>query len=86
MTTDAHDQEDRIARLEQQVALLCRALGIDNDDPTQVVPDEVIELVRQDHQVQAMHKMRQLTGAGLVSAKELVDAAAATLGIPTASA
>jgi ribosomal protein L7/L12 len=80
MTTVPPNDDDRVARLEQQVALLCSALGIKNDDPAHVVPEEVVELIRADQRIQAVRLLRQLTGAKLVAAKRLVDGAAENLG------
>jgi ribosomal protein L7/L12 len=79
MTTAPPNDDDRVARLEQQVALLCSALGIDNEDPAHVVPEEVVELIRADQRIQAVRLLRQLTGAKLVAAKRLVDGAAENL-------
>jgi ribosomal protein L7/L12 len=80
MTTVPPNRDDRVAQLELQVALLCSALGIKNDDPAHVVPEEVVELIRADQRIQAVRRMRQLTGAKLVAAKRLVDGAAENLG------
>jgi ribosomal protein L7/L12 len=80
MTPDPARDDDRVARLEQQVALLCSALGIKNDDRAHVVPEEVVELIRADQRIQAVRLLRQLTGAKLIAAKRLVDGAAENLG------
>lgn len=80
MTSGTEFPNDRIAQLEQQVAILSRALGVRYDDPARVVPHEIIELVRQGEKVKAIRRIRKLAGLDLVSAKRFVDATVDVMG------
>ncbi|MBT3152674.1 hypothetical protein HTV45_17635 [Streptomyces sp. CHD11] len=62
--------ERRAARVERKLDLVLRHLGLEEEIPGQ---DEIIGLVRQGKQVQAVKLYRESTGAGLVEAKQAVD-------------
>ncbi len=68
----------RLNRLERKVDFLLRELNlVEKEEAT--LPDfdpvltEVAELVRQNHKIEAIKLYRELTGAGLKEAKEVVD-------------
>ncbi len=65
----------QVDRIERQVALISRNLGIPYDYPaTAETPPEVIELVQSGNRVAAVKRYRELTGVGLKEAKDAVDA------------
>jgi ribosomal protein L7/L12 len=68
----------RLAVLEQQVRLLSQTVGVtcpafpsDGDG----LPAEVVELLRHGKKLQAIKRLRELTGVGLAEAKAAVDSA-----------
>ena len=68
----------RLNRLERKVDFLLRELNlVEKEEVT--LPDfgpvltEVAELVRQNRKIEAIKLYRELTGAGLKEAKEVVD-------------
>ena len=69
----------RIAVLEQQVRLLSRQVGLPcpkfASDPADVggVPWEIVELARTGKKIQAIQRLRELTGLGLREAKDVVE-------------
>lgn len=69
-------QDDRITRLEAQVAFLAERLSISAEElenhSSKPVPTEVQELVDGGHEVKAIRAYRQATGASLKAAKAVV--------------
>ena len=72
--------ERRLALLEQQVRLLSERAEVPcptfaSDAPTQFggVPGEVVALARGGNAIAAIKLYRELTGAGLREAKDVVD-------------
>ncbi len=68
----------RLNRLERKVDFLLRELNlVEKEEAT--LPDfdpvlsAVAELARQNHKIEAIKLYRELTGAGLKEAKEVVD-------------
>lgn len=71
--------EERVARLEQQVAILQRHLGIDPallnaDGP--FLPPQFYEMLRRGKMIHAIKIYREVTGASLREAKNRVEAMA----------
>jgi ribosomal protein L7/L12 len=68
----------RLNRLERKVDFLLRELNLVEKEET-TLPDfgpdlnAVAELVRQNRKIEAIKLYRELTGAGLKEAKEVVD-------------
>ncbi|QTZ92181.1 ribosomal protein L7/L12 [Streptomyces auratus] len=63
--------ERRLQRLEKKVDLLLAHAGIaEPEDPRMA---EIDELLAQDKKIQAIKVHRELTGSGLVEAKEAVE-------------
>ncbi|MFE6287433.1 hypothetical protein [Streptomyces sp. NPDC057877] len=60
----------RIRALDRKVDLLLEHLQIRNDDPQLA---EVAALARDGQDVAAIRKYREITGAGLLEAKQAVD-------------
>ncbi|CAL9299027.1 hypothetical protein [Streptomyces sp. SudanB66_2053] len=63
--------ERRVARVERKLDQVMRHLGLEEEVPRR---DEVLALVRDGKQVQAIKLYREATGAGLIEAKQAVDA------------
>ncbi|MFE0578142.1 MULTISPECIES: hypothetical protein [unclassified Streptomyces] len=63
-------------RAERRLALLLDHLGIEEPEPAGL--DEVRALVREDRQIPAIKAYRRITGAGLLEAKQAVEALALT--------
>ncbi|MGQ5577072.1 hypothetical protein [Streptomyces sp. ECR3.8] len=61
----------RGARVERKLDAVMRHLGLEEEVPRK---DEILALVRDGKQVQAIKLYREATGAGLVEAKQAVDA------------
>ncbi|GAA3718058.1 hypothetical protein GCM10022224_099720 [Nonomuraea antimicrobica] len=67
--------EERIARLEQQVAELQRYLGVDAQTPDgQGLPPDFYQALRQGKTITAIAIYRKATGASLKVAKNTVEA------------
>ncbi|GAA4922679.1 ribosomal protein L7/L12 [Nonomuraea thailandensis] len=67
--------EDRIARLEQQVAALQRYLGVDlSRGEERRFPPELYEALRHGKTIKAIAIYRKETGASLRDAKNAVEA------------
>ncbi|MFI8093460.1 hypothetical protein ACIF9R_34985 [Streptomyces sp. NPDC086080] len=60
----------RAARVERKLDLILGHLGIEEEIPRR---DEIVGLVRQGKQVQAVKLYRESTGADLLEAKQAVD-------------
>ncbi|MEV5232840.1 hypothetical protein [Streptomyces pseudogriseolus] len=63
--------ERRVARVERKLDQVMRHLGLEEEVPRR---DEILALVRDGKQVQAIKLYREATGADLVEAKQAVDA------------
>ncbi|CAL9489404.1 hypothetical protein ACWDMR_28590 [Streptomyces althioticus] len=61
----------RVARVERKLDAVMRHLGLEEEVPRK---DEILALVRDGKQVQAIKLYRETTGAGLREAKQAVDA------------
>ncbi|MFI7618545.1 hypothetical protein ACIBP6_45715 [Nonomuraea terrae] len=71
--------EERMARLEQQVAMLQRRLGIDPALPeprpgTPALPAEFYRALENGKTIKAIKIYRESTGASLLAAKNAVEA------------
>ncbi|MEV7016561.1 hypothetical protein [Streptomyces sp. NPDC093991] len=62
--------ERRVARVERKLDLVLGHLGLEEEVPRK---DEILALVRDGKQVQAIKLYRESTGASLVEAKQAVD-------------
>ncbi|MDT0386278.1 hypothetical protein [Streptomyces sp. DSM 41921] len=62
--------ERRMSRLEHRLGLLLEHHGVPDDDPALA---EVAALVRAGQDIPAIKKYREVTGAGLLEAKQAVD-------------
>ncbi|WP_369272268.1 ribosomal protein L7/L12 [Streptomyces sp. R11] len=60
----------RVARVERKLDLIIDHLGLRDDDPRMA---KVAALLRDDKKIQAIKEYREITGAGLVEAKEAVE-------------
>jgi len=63
----------RLQRIEAQLALLSQKAGVPFEDPAANAPPEVLELVRAGDRMGAIRKYRELTGAGMQEAQQLVE-------------
>jgi ribosomal protein L7/L12 len=70
----------RFGAIEQQLKLISEHLGVEcppfagtAGDGDGAVPAEVLELARGGKEIQAISRLRQLTGMTLVEAKRIVD-------------
>ncbi|MGA5282257.1 ribosomal protein L7/L12 [Streptomyces griseoincarnatus] len=61
----------RVARVERKIDAVMRHLDLEEEVPRK---DEILTLARDGKQVQAIKLYREATGAGLVEAKQAVDA------------
>jgi ribosomal protein L7/L12 len=64
----------RVQRIEAQLVLLSERAGIPFEDPASSVPPEVLELARNGDRMGAIKKYRELTGASMAEAQEIVEA------------
>jgi hypothetical protein len=71
-------QDDRLTRLEAQVAYLAERLGVSPEEldrhDEKPLPEEVRRLVADGHEVQAIRAYRESTGASLEAARRAVGA------------
>jgi hypothetical protein len=65
---------ERLERLEQQVLRISEHLGLTDDDTTDEIPPEVVELALAGRQLEAVRRYAQLTGADLTTATSIVNA------------
>lgn len=66
--------ERRVAHLESLVHFLATHVAVDiSTVPQTGITDEVYELVRRGKKVQAIKLYREITGAGLAEAKNVID-------------
>ena len=64
---------ERFRRLEEQVALLSAKAGVVWDDESMGMPPDVVQLARGGDRLKAVVRYREITGVGLVEAKQAVD-------------
>jgi ribosomal protein L7/L12 len=62
----------RLRRLESQMALVSDKVGMPFVDQSTMVPEEVLQLARSNQRLQAIQRYRQLTNASLDEAREVV--------------
>jgi ribosomal protein L7/L12 len=67
-----HAISQRMEIIEKQVALISERLGIPFEPMSTGVPVDVISLVNEGKTIEAIKLYRQLTGASLVEAREVV--------------
>jgi hypothetical protein len=65
---------ERLERLEQQVALISRHLGLGSDGRSDDIPAEVVELARAGRQLEAVRRYAELTGLDIGTATSIVNA------------
>lgn len=69
------DLRPDLARIERKLDVILAHLGI--PDPVTVgVTPEIVELVREGHEIEAIKRYRERTGEGLREAKAAIDAVA----------
>lgn len=66
--------EERIRRLEEQVARLYAHLGLREDAPSGGLDPEVQQLVSSGKKIHAIKLHRERTGLGLAATKDAIDA------------
>lgn len=71
-------QDRALDRIERRMDLILEHLGVVVPEPDGM--PEVDALIRADRKVQAIKRYRELTGEGLVEAKEAVERRETTLG------
>jgi hypothetical protein len=64
---------ERLARLEEQMALVSEKLGLPFELPNAGVPLEVASLVREGKRLEAIKRYRELTGADFDEARSVVE-------------
>lgn len=63
----------RLQGIENQLAILSEKTGVPYDRPADKAPDEVVELARSGDRMGAIKKYRELTGADMGEAQEVVE-------------
>ena len=73
-TLAAHfeDTNRRLARIEEQLALVSEKLGLSFAATDSTVPREVVELARAGNKLEATKRYRELTGASFDEARDVV--------------
>jgi hypothetical protein len=73
-TLEAHFRttNERLAHIEDQLVLISRTVGVDYAPFSAGVPDEVLELAKAGKQLDAMKRYRELTGANMDQARDVV--------------
>ena len=71
--TDAQIVE-RLERLERSVAALATKLGVEVEDPSAGVDDDIVALAREGKQMEAAKLYAERTGAEFVDAQKVVNA------------
>lgn len=62
----------RLRRIEEHLVLLSQTAGIDYAPSWSELPDEVIQLAQAGKQLEAVKRYRELTGANLDQARDVV--------------
>jgi len=63
---------ERVRLIEAQLALISEKLGVVYDSPASMAPPEVVELARAGKRGEALKRYRELTGASLQQAQEVL--------------
>ena len=63
----------RLQGIEDQLAILSEKAGVPYDRPADKAPSEVVELARSGDRLGAIKKYRELTGAEMGEAQEVVE-------------
>ena len=73
-TLEAHFRKtnERLAHIEAQLVLISKTVGVPYAEFSEGVPDEVVELARAGKQLDAMKLYRELTGANMDQARDVV--------------
>jgi hypothetical protein len=62
----------RLVRLEKQIGMLFEHLGLEQPDPSDGIPSEVVQLARDGKQMHAIKKYMELTGVDMTTAQQVV--------------
>jgi ribosomal protein L7/L12 len=76
-TTINHHLEiinERLRRLEAQMALVSEKVGLPFADQSTMVPPDVVELARANKRIEAIKRYRELTNASFEEARDVVYA------------
>jgi ribosomal protein L7/L12 len=65
---------DRLRKIEAQLALLSGKVGVPYEEPSAGVPADVVALAEAGDQMGAIKRYRELTGAGFEDARDIVIA------------
>ena len=78
---DGYALQARVTELERKVEYLMQRLGsgeiapsLPTMGPASPVPPDIVELARAGHKIEAIKRIREVTGAGLRDAKNAIDA------------
>lgn len=63
---------ERLRAIEAQLVVLSEKAGIPYANPSDGVPEDVVELAREGQTLQAVKRYRELTGAGSDEARSVV--------------
>jgi ribosomal protein L7/L12 len=63
---------ERVRAIEAQLAVLSEKAGVPYEAASDGVPEEVVELARAGKQLEAVTRYRELTGADIEEAREVV--------------
>ena len=63
---------ERVRAIEAQLAILSEKAGVPYDAPADGVPEDVVELARAGKQLEAVTRYRELTGADIEEARDVV--------------
>ncbi|MFL5797629.1 MAG: hypothetical protein ACJ77A_06805 [Actinomycetota bacterium] len=74
-TISAHFEQTnaRLAAIEAQLSVLSAKLGLPYVNPTASVPPDVLALAQSGDPLGAMRRYRELTGAGMDEARQVVS-------------
>jgi hypothetical protein len=64
---------ERLRRIEAQLELLSQRVGVSYSRPGADLPPRIRDLALSGKKIQAIQELRQLTGASLGEAKQIVD-------------
>jgi hypothetical protein len=75
---DDEQLAQRFGAIERQLRMISVHLGVDcppfPSDGQSGLPADIVELARSGHKIEAIKRLRALTGASLLEAKNAVDA------------
>ena len=63
---------ERVRAIEAQLTILSEKAGLPYEAPSDGVPEDVVELARAGKQLEAVTRYRELTGADIDEAREVV--------------